>query len=78
MTESVKLIHMIKTALEQGVKTYSVYDGSSRLVGFYEAPSDATNGTNCLLTEYGYVGASSRVEKTRESIAQWNSAYDLP
>lgn len=77
MTETIKLIHMIKTSLEQGVKTYSEYDGSSRLIGFYEAPADAVDGTNCLKTVYEYVGASNRVLKTKESIAQWDASYDI-
>ncbi len=77
MTTPIKTMNMVRTALTEGMKTYSVYDPSGRLIEFYEAATDAADGNNCLLTTYEYDGVSSRVLKTKESIAQWDASYDI-
>lgn len=58
----------------QAIKQYIVYDGSDRPSQVYEATSDAADGADCLLTEYEYDGASSRVTKLQESLSAWVSA----
>jgi hypothetical protein len=68
----------VKSGNEEYLKQYLVYDGSNRITQIYEAMANALNGDPCLLTEYGYVGISSRVEKMRESESTWDSSWELP
>ena len=63
--------------IQEAVKTYTTYDGSSRPQYFYVAMVDAADGDKCQLTTYTYDGASSRIQKTKESLANWDSAWDI-
>lgn len=63
--------------LIEAVKTYSAYDGSNRIVGFYVAPANAKNGDQCQLTVYAYDAATTRVLKTKEILATWDSTWDI-
>jgi hypothetical protein len=63
--------------MSESVKTYSVYDGSNRLIQFYEAHTDASDGDKCRLTTYTFDGASDRLLKSKESLATWSSAWDI-
>lgn len=67
----------IKPHAEEAVKMYFVYDGSGRMTETYTAMVNAENNDKCLKTEYTYDGASTRVQKMKESIALWSSAYDI-
>ena len=68
---------MISNAMKRGQQTYSIYDGISRLVAFYEAPINAKHGSGCFLTEYKYEGATSVIIATKESVAVWDSALEF-
>jgi hypothetical protein len=59
------------------VKVFRVYDGSDRLITSYEAFANAADGQTCLKTEYAYIGATTKLEKLKESLDVWSSAYDI-
>ncbi len=61
----------------EAMKSFSVYDGSDRLITRYEAVSNALDQAPCLKTTYTYIGASTRVEKSKEEIGVWLTAYDI-
>lgn len=65
------------TNLREPVKQYLVYDGSFRVTHIYEARANAADEDPCLLTQYQYDGASSRIVKRLESISEWDSSWDL-
>jgi hypothetical protein len=62
---------------KEGIKTKSFYDGSNRLTSRYEAFANADNGSPCLKTEYTYNGTTTTVDKSKESVAVWDSSWDL-
>jgi len=68
---------MVSTHMSETVKTYSTFDGSSRLEYFYVAHVDAEEGDTCMLTQYAYDGTSSRIVKTKESKATWLAAWEI-
>jgi hypothetical protein len=59
------------------VKVFKVYDGSDRLIEQYEALANAPDQAPCLKTEYTYIGATTKVEKMKESRGVWLAAYDI-
>jgi|GEM_PF-7102419 len=59
------------------MKTYRTYDGSNRLEYQYECPVTTINGGKCIKTQYSYVGATTQVEKSKETVDAWSSAYDI-
>ena len=67
----------IKSQFHVGTKMYITYDGSSRMSTVYTAHANAVDGEGCLLTTYTYVGASTRIEKMRETVDSWAAAYDI-
>lgn len=68
---------MIKTAQRELVKQYVTYDGSNRTQYIYEVRADADHGCPCMRTEYEYDGTTSRVVKRKESLATWDSSWDI-
>lgn len=62
---------------KEAVKQYVVFDVSFRMVATYVALTDAVHGAVCLKTEYAYDGNSSRIIKMKESLATWDSAWDI-
>ena len=62
--------------MNEAVKTFSVYDGQSRLTDFYVAPARAQHGDQCLRTTYSYLNTSNLVEKSRDVLATWDSSWD--
>ena len=68
----------IRSLIYERKKSFSTYDGSDRISSIYEAAEGAATGTPCLRTDFAYVGASTRVEKTREQEDVWSAAYDIP
>ena len=78
MTETFeKATDLVPSQLNEAIKTWSVYDGSNRLVSFYTADTDAVNGQTCLLTRYTYDGATSRILGSKEELSTWNSAWNI-
>lgn len=67
----------VKGLIQEGTKTHSVYDVSSRLTDFYVAPVDAQDGDSCLRTTYTYVGATNLVENSKDVISAWDSSWDI-
>lgn len=67
----------IKSQLNEARKAYYEYDGSDRLSKIYEAPIDAENGNTALITELTYDGVSLRIQKEKEYLGTWSSAYDI-
>lgn len=63
--------------MKEAVKTYSAFDGSSRLEFHYTASIDAQQGDRCMVTQYTYDGVSTRVQKTKEGLATWQAAWDI-
>lgn len=68
---------LLQTLGREIMKVYRVYDGSDRLVTQYEAVANCEHGKPCVKTEYTYVGATTRIEKMKESQATWDSSYDI-
>ena len=58
-------------------KEHQVYDGSNRVIEFYQAVTGATNGEPCLRIDYTYDGATSRIVGRKETEVTWNSAWDI-
>lgn len=56
------------------VKQYIEYDGSDRVSKVYTAHIKVKDGEACMVTEYVYVGTSTRIEKRRESYGTWVAA----
>lgn len=67
----------ITTLKNEVMKTFAVYDGSDRLIELYEAVTTAEDGDPCLKTEYAYIAASTRVEKTKESYDVWLAIWEI-
>lgn len=67
----------LTTSRSEYTKSFLVYDSAGRLEYVYEAAADAVDGKPCLLTQYGYVTGTTRIEKRRESESTWSSVYDL-
>ncbi len=67
----------IKTHANELVKQYIVYDGSSRMEYVYEARANTLDGEPCMKTQYAYDGGSTRIVKMLETVAEWDSAYDI-
>lgn len=68
---------LVKGLIQEGTKTHSVYDGSSRLTDFYVAAVDAEDGDPCLRTRYTYSGATNLVENSKDELATWDSTWDI-
>lgn len=68
---------LLNALSKEVVKIYRVYDGSDRLITQYEALANTLNNEPCLKTEYTYVGATTLVEKMKESISVWLTAYEI-
>lgn len=72
-----KTDELLQALTKEVVKVYRVYDGSDRLITEYETYSNTTDGGVALKTEYTYIGVTSRVEKMKESLSTWLTAYDI-
>ena len=72
-----KATDFIKSQMAEGVKTYSVYDGSNRLSDVYTAMVDTEHGEQCIRTQYTYYDSTTRIKQTKESLATWNSSWDI-
>ena len=69
---------MIRSRLNRGTMTYSVYSPiSGLLTELYEAQWDAVHDEPCLLTEIKYITDSTNVLATKETVVGWNSAWDF-
>lgn len=68
---------ILQNLKEEIVKVFKVYDGSDRLITQYEAVANAVDQSPCLKTDYTYIGATTKVEKMRESQGIWLAAYDI-
>jgi hypothetical protein len=67
----------IKPHSLEAVKQYIVYDGSNRMTTHYVAASDTLHGGDCLRTDYSYVGATVRIQASKETLDTWDSAWDF-
>lgn len=66
------------TALgKEVVKIFRVYDGSDRLITQYDTFANTKDGGVALRTDYQYIGATTRLEKMKESLSTWLAAYDI-
>lgn len=63
---------------KEAVKMYITYDGNSRMEFTYVAIYDAEDGEACMKTQYVYDSTSNRVVKMQETLAAWDSAWDVP
>jgi hypothetical protein len=66
----------ISATRDEFIKQYLVYDASGRYVAIYEIKANGQDGEKCMLTEYAYDGASTRIVYRRESSALWNGTWD--
>lgn len=62
---------------KEAVKQYITYDGLNRMEFVYVAIAHAEDGALCLKTQYEYDGTSGRVTKMKESLDNWDSAWDI-
>lgn len=69
--------NFLSTHLKEAVKMYIEYDATNRMVTTYTAGADADHGDHCIRTDYTYWGASLRIQKMRESLAAWDSSWDI-
>lgn len=68
---------ILQTLKNELLKSYAEYDVSGILTSLYEAVAHAKDGEKCLRTDYEYAPGSSRVVKRKESLASWDSSWDL-
>jgi hypothetical protein len=61
----------------EAVKTYIVWDEFNRMVTHYSTLAAAPHGAKALRTDYRYDGNSNRVQKTKESLSAWDSAWEI-
>lgn len=65
----------IKSMMNEGIKTFTVYDASDRAEEVYEAGLRAQIGDPCLITLYKYVdgstGSSRQVLAYEERVGSW-------
>ena len=74
---SINKTNLLKTALNERIKTHTVFNLADLPIAIYEAPSDAVQGTPCLVTQYEYGGSSGVViVNTQEIVGTWLSSYD--
>jgi hypothetical protein len=67
----------LSTHLKEAVKQHIEYDGFHRMIAVYVANIDAANGDYCMLTRYVYDGNSTRVVYMAESLANWDSTWEM-
>lgn len=75
--EGQKTIDFTKGLRNDPMKAYYTYDGTGRLEFAYEAGISAKEGDTCLLTQYAYDGASTRIKKFKESLSAWPAGADI-
>jgi len=67
----------IQTAQGEFMKWHYVYDITLRPEYIYEVHTDASNGDPCMVTQYSYVGSTTRIENAKESSSTWDSTWDI-
>ncbi len=68
---------ILKSHAKELVKQFITYDGLDRPEFVYTAYVDTPNNGPCEVTQYVYVGNTSRVEKRRETIGVWLDSYNI-
>lgn len=68
---------MLKGHQEGPVKTYIEYDVQDRVDKVYTAAVGVPNGGPCYVTQYGYVGTTTRVQFMREDTGTWNILWEM-
>ena len=68
---------IMKSHSKELVKQYITYDVLERPEFVYTAYRDVTDQGVCEVTQYTYVGNTSRVEKRKESLGTWLASYDI-
>jgi hypothetical protein len=76
-SENIGTVSAIRANLEAGVKSYCIYDASRRITHLYEATANCEHGDKCLLTRFKYVGDTSDILSTIETVVEWDSAWDF-
>lgn len=68
---------IIKSLQNEAMKEFYVRDGSNRVIEQYQAPSSTPHDGASLKTSYSYVGTTNLIEKMKEEVVPWDSAWDL-
>lgn len=69
---------LLKTFQNELSKSYVVYDVGGRMTESYECREETEHGEPCLKTEYVYASpTSSNIVKRRETVAEWDSSWDV-
>lgn len=68
---------VLKSLKHEALKEFREYDAQFRPSAIYQAFTDAKEGDDCLKTEYIYDGLSQRIIKKKESVTDWQSAWDI-
>jgi hypothetical protein len=68
---------LLNALSKEVVKIFRIYDGSDRLITTYETFSNSDDGAVALKTDYAYIGATTKLEKMKESLSIWSAAYDI-
>jgi hypothetical protein len=77
MSSDTKADQFLIALSKEVVKIFRVYDGSDRLITTYETFANSRDGAVALKTEYAYVGATTKLEKMKESLSVWSAAYEI-
>jgi len=68
---------LLKSHLNEQMKTHIVYDGSIRPKYIFTAEIDAAEGDPCLVTEYVYHPTStSDIIHRQERVYKWKAVWD--
>lgn len=67
---------LLKSHLNEYVKTKVFYDVEGRPEFVYSASSDLEDGGPCTVTQYAYIGTTPRVDFMKESEAVWDATWE--
>lgn len=77
MAQDSQADELLRALGKEVMKLHRVYDGSNRVSEQYETFANTVHGGAALKTEYTYDGVSERVVGMKESLATWDSAWDI-
>ena len=66
------------TQRDELIKQKIFYDAEDRIEIIYTANTDAKPGNDCTRVQYTYYGLTGRVDTMKETVAQWDAAWDQP
>jgi len=68
----------LTTQRDEFIKSFTLYDGASRPITIFTAPTALPNAKPCSRVDYEYInGTSFKVLKMKESNGVWDETWDI-